>query len=196
MTRLGETKTRKVNVRVIAATHHNLAKDVEQGLFRADLLYRIRVGRIWLPPLRDRREDIPLLVGAFLAHCRAVTGRPIERVSHEAMRELMAYSWPGNVRELKHAIEFAGIRCRGTVIQLEDLPPEILQSGSPVQQEDAPLQVPPAYPHRTSPEIERAKILKALHEAQGNRSLAAKQLGISRVTLYRRLARLGVPPDS
>ncbi len=183
ITRLGESKLRKINVRVIAATHHNLAKDVKAGQFREDLLYRIRVGRILLPPLRERREDIPLLSSAFLGQCRATTGRPVEMISHQAMRLLMGYSWPGNVRELQHAIEFAVIRSRDTTLQPFDFPPEIFE------QKDLPLfnkgQQPPIRQQDST-------IMEALEKTGGNRSAAAKLLGISRVTLYRRLHRLGI----
>ncbi|MBX3745420.1 MAG: sigma 54-interacting transcriptional regulator [Verrucomicrobiae bacterium] len=179
--RLGETRPRKVDVRVLAATQHDLARAVEQGRFRSDLLYRVRVGRIVLPPLRNRREDIPLLVTHFLAQCRAATGRPIDHISHEAMTILLDHSWPGNVRELKGAIEFATIRCTGAVLQASDLPPEIL---------DSPPRLPP-HPER-SPDP-RQRVLDALERAGGNRTDAARTLGISRATLYRRLTRLGIP---
>ncbi|WNM60618.1 sigma-54 interaction domain-containing protein [Candidatus Nitrospira neomarina] len=186
ITRLGESRLRKVNVRVLAATHHNLANDVSAGTFRADLLYRIRVGRVLLPPLRERREDIPLLISHFLNQYRATTGRPVEAVSDEALRLLMAYGWPGNVRELKHAIEFAVIRCPQTIIRPQDLPPEVLNQDERLlvaQSEDIP----------SSQDDDKEKILAALKQTGGNRSAAAKLLGIARLTLYRRMSRLGIP---
>ncbi len=189
VTRLGESRLRKVDVRVLAATHHDLAKDVEQGSFRADLLYRIRVGRILLPPLSERREDIPLLAGFFLNHYRATTGRPVESVSQEGMRLLMTYSWPGNVRELKHAIEFAVVRCQHAMIQPQDLPPELLQQQELIPEssdQDVGIQSPPKH------SLEKAQLLDALKQTGGNRSAAARKLGISRLTLYRRLARFGL----
>jgi len=184
ITRLGESRLRKVDVRVLAATHHNLAKDVISGTFRADLLYRIRVGRVLLPSLRERREDIPLLISHFLSQYRATTGRPVEAVSNEALRLLMAYSWPGNVRELKHAIEFSIIRCPHMIIRPQDLPPEV------VSQDEQLLVVSP---EEMTPNHDKEKILSALKQTGGNRSAAAKLLGISRLTLYRRLSRLGIP---
>ncbi|MBE7502848.1 MAG: sigma 54-interacting transcriptional regulator [Verrucomicrobiales bacterium] len=185
--RLGETTPRKVDVRVLAATQHDLTRAVEQGRFRSDLLYRIRVGRVRLPPLRDRREDIPLLVAHFLAQCRAATGKPLEDISHEAVTFLLDHPWPGNVRELKSAIEFASIRGVGSVLQASDLPPEILDA------EPRPL----AAPGEPAPKDERQLFLDALHRAGGNRTEAARLLGISRATLYRRLASLGIhPPES
>lgn len=190
VTRLGESTLRKVDVRVLAATHHNLAKDVETGTFRADLLYRIRVGRILLPPLRERREDLPLLISFFLGQYRATTGRPVESISQEAMRLVMAYNWPGNVRELKHAIEFAVVRCQHTVIQPHDLPPEIVKDHKEKAEsvvENSMLQ------HPSKQVFEKEQLLSALKQTGGNRSAAAKLLGISRLTLYRRLTRFGLP---
>ncbi|GJL57082.1 MAG: hypothetical protein NPIRA02_42140 [Nitrospirales bacterium] len=183
VTRLGESKLRKINVRVIAATHHHLADDVEAGEFRADLLYRIRVGRVLLPPLRERREDIPLLSSFFLGQCQATTGRPVNQISHEAVRLLVLHHWPGNVRELQHAIEFAVIRSRGPILQPHDFPPEVLDQ----------VDLPRIVRGRNAPiEDQGDPILSALEKTGGNRSAAAKLLGISRVTLYRRLSRLGI----
>ena len=184
ISRLGESRLRKVDVRVLAATHHNLAKDVTSGTFRADLLYRIRVGRVLLPALRERREDIPFLISHFLSQFRAMTGRPVEAVHDEAMRLLMVYSWPGNVRELKHAIEFAVIRCPHSMIRSQDLPPEVVN-----QDEGFPV-VPR---EEVASNHQKERILSALKQTGGNRSAAAKLLGISRLTLYRRLSRLGIP---
>ncbi|MDT3777367.1 sigma 54-interacting transcriptional regulator [Nitrospira sp. MA-1] len=183
ITRLGESRLRKVDVRVLAATHHNLANDVTAGTFRADLLYRIRVGRVLLPALRERREDIPSLISHFLNQYRATTGRPVEAVSNEALRLLIAYAWPGNVRELKHAIEFAVIRCPQTIIRPQDLPPEVFD-------QDERLLVMPS--EEMTPSHEKEKILSALKQTGGNRSAAAKLLGIARLTLYRRMSRLGI----
>ena len=178
--RIGESKPRKVDVRVLAATHHNLSQDVTNGSFRADLLYRIRVARIQLPSLRERREDISLLVTSFLGQCSAVTGKPVAQVSREAMHALTSYAWPGNVRELKSAIESALISCKDTMIQVEDLPPEVLDSR--VAQR-AVLVDPPD---------EKSRMLAALDQAKGNRTLAARLLGMSRATLYRRLTELNL----
>jgi len=180
--RLGESKPRKIDVRVLAATHHNLADDVAKGTFRSDLLYRIRVARIHLPPLRERREDIPLLVSAFLAQCAATTGKRIEEVGSDAMRALMDHEWPGNVRELRSAIEFAVIRCKGSVLEATDLPAEI---------NDA-LGAPLAWASEGAA-TETQRILAALEAAKGNRVAAARLLGISRATLYRRMAELNIP---
>lgn len=185
ITRLGETKPRKVDVRVLSATHRNLGKEVERGNFRADLLYRIRVARIQIPALRERLEDIPLLVSRFLGDFRAITGKPIQEISTRALGRLMEYAWPGNVRELRSAIEFAVIRCRGPVIRLEDLPPEL---------KEAPLMQGKAVAASGLLHLdEKERLGTVLQRCNGNRTLAAKMLGISRATLYRRMSDLNLP---
>jgi DNA-binding NtrC family response regulator len=181
--RLGESRPRKVDVRVLAATHHNLSQDVVNGSFRADLLYRIRVARIHLPPLRDRRGDIPLLVASFLGQCCAVTGKLVDRVSPEALQALTNYAWPGNVRELKSAIEAGLISCKDSTIEIEDLPPEVLDCNSA-----------PCMPLE-GPQDEKTRLLAALGRAKGNRTMAARLLGVSRATLYRRLSDLNLTPE-
>ena len=185
--RLGETKTRKVDVRVVAATHRDLPEEVKRGNFRQDLLYRIRVGRVWLPPLRERREDIPLLANRFLGDLRAATGKPVREVSPESMRLLMDYPWPGNVRELRNALEYAVVGCRRAVIHPDDLPPETLTVADP-----------PAVGARSvpsDPDTERSRFHEALNQAGGNRTRAARLLGVSRATFYRRLDALNIDPD-
>ena len=181
ITRLGESRPRKIDVRVLAATHRNLSEEAAKGTFRSDLFYRIRVARISLPSLRARREDIPLLATSFLAQFSAASGKRVTDVSHDALRLLAGYQWPGNVRELRSAIEFAVIRCGGAVIQADDLPPEILQ---PADFES----VIPGDPLVD----EKTRFLQALERSRGNRALAARLLGISRATLYRRLADLKI----
>lgn len=183
VTRLGETKPRKVNVRVLTATHHNLSQDVAKGVFRADLLYRIRVARIHLPPLRERKEDIPLLVAAFLTEGRASMGKTIHRPTTAAMAALMDYHWPGNVRELKSTIECAMIHCKGDTLEVSDLPSDIQQAN------------PAPHPAPTIPTDERSRFVFALGQARGNRTKAARLLGMSRATFYRRLTELELPPS-
>ena len=182
--RLGESRPRKIDVRVLAATHRNLSDEAAKGNFRSDLFYRIRVARITLPPLRDRREDIPLLTASFLAQLSAASGKRVTEVSDDVLRLLTGYRWPGNVRELRSAIEFAVIRCRGTVVQDDDLPPEIFDSadiGGALR--DGPLN------------DEKARLVDALGRSRGNRARAARLLGISRATLYRRLSDLKINPE-
>ena len=182
--RLGETRPRKIDVRLLAATHRSLSNEMTKGNFRTDLFYRIRVARIAVPELRERREDIPLLAASFLAQFSAAGGKQVTELSHEAVRLLMAHPWPGNVRELRSAIEFAVIHCGDAVIQPDDLPPEIVE---------------PAAFARSIPgdplSDEKARFLDALNRSRGNRALAARLLGISRATLYRRLADLNINPE-
>ncbi len=180
--RLGETLPRKIDVRILAATHRNLSEEAANGRFRADLFYRIRVARMTLPPLRQRREDIPLLAVSFLAQFSAASGKRVNEISQEALRLLVDYDWRGNVRELRSAIEFTVIHCTGVVIQADDLPPEIFP-GTDVIAGDPLLD-------------EKSRFLQALDRSRGNRALAARLLGISRATLYRRLADLKINPDN
>ncbi len=174
--RVGETAARKVDIRIVTATNKDLVAEVRRGAFRTDLLYRIRVARIEVPPLRRRNEDIPLLIDAFLREVRATTGKAITEVNHEALRLLMDYAWPGNVRELRNAIEFAAIRARGNVLAMQDLPPELIayHGGAAAARAAAVAD-------------ERERILTALQASKGRRGDAAKLLGVSRATFYRRL---------
>ena len=177
--RIGETRPRPVDVRVLAATNRDLAREVAENRFRQDLFYRIRVARIRLPALRERREDLPLLVRAFLADLRAVTGKAVAAISDEAMAAVMDHGWPGNVRELRNALEFAMIRARGSLLGLEDLPPELLELNAATDPDQLAAD-------------EAGRIQSALRRARGNRTRAAAILGISRATLYRKLRELGI----
>lgn len=181
--RLGESQPRPVDVRVLAATHRDLAREAAEQRFRQDLLYRIRVARVHLPPLRQRREDLPLLVRTFLASHAAMTGKRVDGISDPAMAMLLEHDWPGNVRELRNALEYAVIHMHHSLVETEDLPPELLESVPPAQQEAPGVT-----------EVERLQ--SALRRARGNRTRAAALLGISRATFYRRMRELGLeePP--
>ena len=135
--------------------------------------------RIRLPPLRERREDLPLLAERFLADARVTFRKPVEHISHEAMRLLVAHEWPGNVRELKAAIEYAVIRARAQRVEVDDLPPEVSATRA-ARRTDAP-------------DGERERYQSALDRASGSRADAAKLVGVSRATFYRRLKELGLP---
>ena len=176
VTRLGETEARPVDVRIVAATHRTLDEEVEADRFRQDLLYRIRIARVTLPPLRERRSDLPLLVRTFLREIRARTGAEVDRVGDDALRRLLNYDWPGNVRELKNALEAALIQASGNVLRVDDLPPEMQE----------------ASPSTSSPSEEAERIRAALEQTDGNRTEAAEVLGVSRATLYRRLDEYGI----
>jgi PAS domain S-box-containing protein len=179
ITRIGETKPRSVNVRILSATHRDLADRARQGLFRRDLLYRIRRVRVQTPALRERRDDISLLVDAFLADQRLNGGTPVAQVSDASLERLTAYDWPGNVRELRATIEHLAVHCENRCIEVDDLPPEILGSSR-------------GHGPAVAGVDERSQIVRALRSNEGNRTKAAKALGMSRATLYRRLAALGI----
>jgi PAS domain S-box-containing protein len=184
--RLGDSTPRRVDVRVVAATNRALDEQVRAGDFREDLFYRLNVARLRVPPLRERAEDIPVLIASFLAQSDAMQGRRLE-VSVPAMDRLRAHRWPGNVRELKNTAEYLAIHCPGPVVQVEDLPPEI---GGRGRSGDGPPEDPGRPTTRVS---ERQRILDALAASSGNRTAAARRLGLSRATFYRRLKEYGIP---
>lgn len=183
--RVGDSRPRRIDVRVVAATHRDLDAEVVAGRFRRDLYYRIRVARIRIPALRERRDDIPLLVSWFLAQARATGRSRVDEVSHGAMDLLLAHPWPGNVRELRGVVENAALAARGPVIEVADLPAEFLASTPD------PL-VTSALAEGGLDSRERRHVELALERTEGNRSAAARLLGISRKTLYRRLDEFGL----
>jgi PAS domain S-box-containing protein len=186
VTRLGETRPRKVDVRIVTATNRDLRRRVAEGHFREDLLYRLLVGRIRVPPLRERREDIPALVAAFLAEERVTGGKLVTDASPAVLEALSRHAWPGNVRELRSAIEHAVIRCRSRRIELVDLPTEIGTGGASAAPGPAPA------PRQDVEPGDRDRIAAALERTGGNRVRAARLLGVSRATLYRRIEALGL----
>jgi len=175
--RVGSSKVRKVDVRVLSATNADLAEVVADGDFREDLLYRLNTVEIRLPPLRERREDIPLLAQHFLERHAERYGRDLEGYSEAAMGAFLHHSWPGNIRELEHAVERAVLMARGPRIEVADLGLRRRPDGSVLMEE------------LTLDEAERLLIEKALERYQGNVSRAAEALGLSRSALYRRLQR-------
>ena len=175
--RVGSSKTRKVDVRVISATNANLGEAVARGDFREDLLYRLNTVEIAIPPLRDRQDDIPLLAMHFLGKQAARYGRDIEGFSPSAMNALREHTWPGNVRELQHSVERSVLMARGSRIEASDLGLRRRDDGTVLIDE------------LTLDEAERLMIEKALERYQGNVSKAAEALGLSRSALYRRLQR-------
>ncbi|OGL41960.1 MAG: hypothetical protein A2161_00445 [Candidatus Schekmanbacteria bacterium RBG_13_48_7] len=174
-TRVGDSKPIKLDIRILAATNKDIAKEIEKGMFRADLYYRIRVIRISLPSLRDRREDIPILVENFLEQCCESAKLIKKNMSTEAMNLMLKYHWPGNVRELKSTVELAVLQSKNSVIHPGDLPGEI-------KLPDIQYQIDKdKYPD------EKQRILQALQKANGSRTIAARILGMSRATFYRHL---------
>ena len=190
---VGGEKTIEVDVRIISATNRDLRKLVETGSFRHDLFYRLSVVPIHLPPLRERSEDLPLLIGQILEQIRKETARPIQRVSDEVMDALVAHPWPGNVRELINVLQFASVRCAGEAILHPHLPPELRADRPEPRILPSPaLDFDPAR-LRKKPRLSAARVQAALEQVRGNRVQAAKLLGVGRATLYRFLDKLNLP---
>ncbi len=181
--RLGGTETIKVDVRVIAATNRDLEAEVKEGTFREDLYYRLAVIPLTLPPLRERREDIPLLIEHFLQRYTSRLGKQVS-LSKDAVTALMEYHFPGNVRELENIIERVVTLCDGNLVKKEDLPAHVLKKDSE-QPEFQPLT-------KVAQEAERQYILRVLRQTGGNRSRAASVLGISRKTLWEKMRQYGI----
>jgi len=182
--RVGGSEPIDIDVRLIAATNRDLHALVEAGGFREDLYYRLNVVNIHLPPLRERHDDIPLLLNHYLAVSAEENGKSLSGFTSEALKVLCAYAWPGNVRELRNAVERMVVMARGSALTLKDVPADI-RNGV-----DTALQAAPAAPGEASLDIdanEKDLIIRALRETRGNRSAAAKVLGISRRTLHRKL---------
>ena len=188
--RVGGTETIKVDVRLISATNRNLRKMVAENRFREDLFYRLSVVNIALPPLRERREEIPQLVARFAAEFARENNRPVTGISPDALRALINYPWPGNIRELRNCIESMVVLAQGPLLEVRDLPesvrhPEVAEELLPHESETLS---PGGKPLRLE-ENERILIEEALRKCNGNRTAAAKLLGISRRTLHRKLAK-------
>jgi len=179
---LGADRTVQADVRIIAATNRNLAQRVDEGEFRQDLFYRINVIGMEIPPLRDRIEDIPLLVEHFVSQLAARKEKPITGVSPEAMRLLLAHSYPGNVRELENLVEHGFVLCPAGLIRPEHLPLDPLSAPETVQ----------GSRRSALDEAERDQILRTLAEHDGNRLETARALGIHKTTLFRKIKKLGI----
>ncbi|MBD3334874.1 MAG: AAA domain-containing protein [Candidatus Eisenbacteria bacterium] len=186
---VGSEQAYPVDVRIVAATNRDLREEMEGGRFREDLFYRVNVFRLHIPPLRERRDDIPFLVRFFLEQLSHRLRRSVPRVSDTAWGFILNYSWPGNVRELQNAIERAFAICEGDEILPRDLPPEVTRRGLPRLQAGTQA----GYPQEMSlAEVEAHHIQKVLQSHQGNLSGAARSLGISRTTLWRKIRRYGL----
>jgi DNA-binding NtrC family response regulator len=187
--RIGGAKSMAVDFRLISSTNRHPDVAVKEGRLRQDLYFRINTVAIQIPPLRDRREDIPILVRAFLDRYRARHARPVEGIEPEAYRRLLAYSWPGNVRELQHALERAVLVSRTRTITVADLPDGLQQGDGEAKPGVAPADVPSG----SLEEIERASIVKALESTRWNKQAAAALLGLRRPTLYSKMRKHGIP---
>ena len=195
--RVGDSHTVKIDVRVIAATHSDLTKMVSEGTFREDLFYRLNVIPVHMPALRDRREDIPLLVQHFLERLAAEAGRPPATVSQEAIRRLMAYPWPGNVRQLENAMERAMAFSRGRAqLDVVDLAPEVQSQSQPTDATEVSFPDEGIDFERYVEAVELSLIRRSLERTQGNKRQAAQLLNLKRTTLIEKLKRLNPPETS
>jgi len=182
--RVGGNKTLEVDVRLVAATNRDLKKLVGEGKFRDDLFYRLSVVTVNLPPLRERRDDVPLLVAAFNRQYSVENNVPVREITQEAVNLLMAYDWPGNVRELRNAVEQMVVLARGDRLTVRDIPAAI-RSGADLTK----IAVVRPGMTMTVEEAERQLIVQALKDTGGNRTQAADKIGMSRRTLHRKLKR-------
>ncbi len=195
--RVGGNQTLRADVRLIAATNKNLEQLVKEGKFRDDLYFRLNVVRIVMPPLRERKDDIPLLVRAFVRQFSKANDKEVIDLTPEAMNALLTYNWPGNVRELRTAIEHGVVMTTGPKITVRDLPPSLRQAaGAALPRGISPSK---AFGEKASPldlhETERKLILQALTTTNGNVTAAAKKLGISRRTLHRKINELNAEKE-
>lgn len=185
--RVGGEETLEVDVRVIAATNRDLKAEIDKGTFREDLYYRLNVVNIHVPPLRERKDDIPLLAGAFLREFCEENGKNLEGFDTKVRAAFFAYGWPGNVRELRNCVESAVVMARGSLVTLEDLPPGIRDS-----QEDDTVRIPSG---SSLADAEKILIRETLAAQQGNKSRTAEILRIGRKTLYQKLQEYGLDGD-
>ena len=193
--RVGGTRAIKVDVRMIAATNRDLAVAIKSGRFREDLYYRLNVVSIALPPLRERRDDIPLLAAYFVAEYSKKCKRRVTGISAEARRLMCAYDWPGNVRQLENAIERAVVLGTTPLITPEDLPEVLFETAVPKTETAVPANETPVGYYETIREAKRQLILKTLSQTGGNYTEAAKLLGIHPNNLHRLLRNLNLRPD-
>ncbi len=178
--RVGGEETLEVDVRIISATNKDLKAEIERGSFREDLYYRLNVVNIHIPPLRERKEDIPLLVSAFIREFAQENNKAVEGIDPKARSSLYNYAWPGNIRELRNVIESAVVMCKGNIITTDDLPPSVTS-----EPENNYVRIPMG---STLAEAEQEMIRSTLNQQNGNKSRTAEVLGIGRKTLHRKIS--------
>jgi PAS domain S-box-containing protein len=199
--RVGDDKPFSVDVRIITATNKNLEDLIARKQFREDFFFRINVFPIFLPPLRNRSEDIPLLVNSFIARLQSATGKQITGLTSVAMERFMAYRWPGNVRELKSALEFAFVVAEDGLIDLDQLPPNIVTTGG--MHRNHKQSISDSFAHNgyqqtlfsspiSSQSTEKNALIAALQQTKGNQTQAARILGVNRVTVWNRMRKYGI----
>ncbi|MFZ5569683.1 MAG: sigma-54 interaction domain-containing protein [Thermodesulfobacteriota bacterium] len=189
--RVGESKKRKIDIRIITATNKDLFSQVGKGVFREDLYYRLKVFPIDVPPLRMRKEDLPLLISHFIQHQNHKTGKRIKGVDPSVMRVLMDYNWPGNVRELENAVEHAFVLCAGDYIGIFDLPVEIRQLGyrpEIVQNDHGGIEHP-----RKKQNLTRDSLVGVLAAGDWNKAEAARHFGVSRAAIWKYMKKWDIP---
>jgi transcriptional regulator with PAS, ATPase and Fis domain len=185
---LGSVSSVNADVRIVAATNKTLAKLVEEGKFRDDLYYRINVMKLELPPLRDRKEDIPLLVNRFISRFNSLQNKNVSSVTNDVLAVLLAYDYPGNVRELENIMEHCFVLCQGEIIERTHLPASVCPTSH--------LDSEKASKIATLKQMETVLIIEALRRNKGNRSAAAKDLGINKSTLFRKLKACNIKPEA
>ncbi|MFW5863746.1 MAG: sigma-54 interaction domain-containing protein [Desulfohalobiaceae bacterium] len=191
--RVGESRPRRVDIRVISASNRDLGELVSQGSFRQDLYYRLNVFPILVPPLRQRKEDIPLLISHFIQQQNQLTNKSVKGIQHKGLRLLMDYDWPGNVRELENAIQHAFVLCEQELLRPEDLPREI-RSGKSALQAPArhPDQIQPRHPIKAG-SLDKAELWRLLQDCGWNKAEAARHLGISRTAIWKYMKKWNIP---
>jgi DNA-binding NtrC family response regulator len=189
--KVGESRTRKIDIRIIGASNRDLYELVQKGLFREDVYYRLKVFPIALPPLRKRKEDIPLLASHFVEMFNRKTGRQVKTISPAALRVFMHHSWPGNVRELENAIEHAFVLCTSDQIGLHDLPQEILNPEmQPSIREQLGIQ---AVGKKTREKMTRENLKALLQESGWNKAEVSRRTGLSRATIWKYMKKWDIP---
>ena len=193
--RVGESKKRKIDIRIIAATNKNLYELTQQGKFREDLFYRLKVFPIYVPPLRDRREDIPLLVTHFIKKGNKRENKSIKRVGTKAIKQLMEYTWPGNIRELENAIEHAFVICNSDQIELKDLPVEIREQNNRFEKVSSVSEhvYTDAYKINTSVKLTKNSLLELLEECNWNKAEVGRRIQKSRTSVWKYMKKWDIP---
>jgi PAS domain S-box-containing protein len=193
--RVGDSRKRKVDIRVITATNRDLKSLVDAGTFREDLYYRLKVFPIFLPPLRERKEDIPLLIRHFIDLNNKTSGKAVTGMTKQAMQAVMDYHWPGNIRELANAVEHAFVLCSGREIVIEDLPLEIRHGNAGPGERGRLKLSPPAAVSVPGPghRLTRDRLVAILHAAGWNKAEAARQTGLSRASIWKYMKKWDIP---
>jgi transcriptional regulator with GAF, ATPase, and Fis domain len=194
--RVGDNRSIPIDVRIITATNRNLEAMIRKGAFREDLFFRINVFPVVCPPLRERKDDITLIIQHFITILAEKTGKNILGFTPQAMRLMVSYPWPGNIRELRNAVEYAFVLAKGKSIGVEHLPEKLLITDSDIFDEACLPEPQPAQTHFSGvipvKQSEKAELVDALNQADGNQTRAAEILGVSRVTVWKRMKKHGI----